>query len=224
MRCGVVFGLLAALSTVAVANPYDGRLLTLAELKAEARGNEALDAYMLRNGLPDVAESRALSDRPPWDSHEVTLYYLGTRKEISFARAIVLGKRDIGIERFERDLSDADVVALMDVLETSAIEPDDGRDGAIEAVAHIEVVDTVEMDPSVDVADDGLVTIQAEQAPELLDIDLGDPAERAEAAALRAELAADRVEAAADVAEGAALRAEKAFDRLAAAVESGRKR
>ena len=227
MRRGVVCGLLAAVLSAGVghANPYDGRLLSLQDLKAEAKRNEALDKYMMRNGLPDVAESRMLSDRPPWDDHEVTLYYLGTRKEISFARASVLSKTNIAVTRYERDLSDADVAALMGVLDTAEIEADDG--GPIDDVAY---VDTTEVDAAeADTADVDTLEADAaevdEIAPEdILDLDPSDPAARAEAAAVRAEQAADRVEVAADKAEAAALRAEKAFDRLAAAVESKRSR
>src|SRR6266849_1668866 len=71
-----------------------------------------LGAYVARNGRPDLAESRELADRPPWDDHEVTLYYLGARKEIAFARAWILGQPTIHLERYERPLSDAEVAAL----------------------------------------------------------------------------------------------------------------
>jgi len=200
--------MVVVMAAVAGANPYDGRLLTLEDLKAEASDNSELDAYMSRNGLPDVAESKVLSDRPPWDAHEVTLYYLGTRKEISFSRAVVLGKPDMAVTRYERDLSDADVAALMGVVGTAGIEPDAHRE--IEKVAAVETTEIVVTDPAPEV--------------DLNDFDLDDPADRAEAAALRAEQAADRVESAADKAETAALRAEKAFDRLAAAFEASQKR
>jgi len=228
MRRGVVCGLLAAVFAAGVghANPYDGRLLSLEDLKAEAKENEALDAYMMRNGLPDVAESRALSDRPPWDDHEVTLYYLGTRKEISFARAAVLSKANVAVTRYERDLSDADVAAIMGVLETSAIEAD--REQPIETVAYVDTTEVVEVQDAVAVpsvaALEGAAAAEGLASDELLGIDPSDPASRAEAAAMRAEQAADRVEVAADKAEGAALRAEKAFDRLAAAFEAKRAR
>jgi len=216
MRCGVVCGLVVAVFAAGIghANPYDGRLLSLKDLKAEAKQNDALDAYLVRNGLPDVAEAKALSDRPPWDDHEVTLYYLGTRKEISFARATILSKTNVAITRYERDLSDADVAALMGVLETATIEIDRDRPGeteaAVETVAYVDTSDVAPLDEM--------------PADEVLGLDASDPASRAEAAAMRAEEAADRVEVAADKAEGAALRAEKAFDRLAAAFESKRTR
>jgi hypothetical protein len=233
MRRGVVCGLLAVVFAAAVghANPYDGRLLTLKDLKKEARANEELDKYMARNGLPDVAESRVLADRPPWDGHQVTLYYLGTRKEISFARAMVLGKADISITRYERDLTDADVAALVGILDTAAIEPDTAPN--VERVAYVDSTDAVVTEPMVaqpvsetDAGEDDVIEMAAldEDAAidDMLEFDMTNPADRAEAAALRAEQAADRVEEAADKTEAAALRAEKAFDRLAAAVEAKR--
>src|SRR5262245_58389438 len=67
------------------------------ELRAEMRDNRTLAAYVERNGLPDAAETHFLSDRPPWDDHEVTLYYLNRRLEIGFARALVLGRPDVQI-------------------------------------------------------------------------------------------------------------------------------
>ncbi|TMA48039.1 MAG: hypothetical protein E6J83_03745, partial [Deltaproteobacteria bacterium] len=82
------------------------------QLEIEMARNRALAAYVARNGKPDVAESRELADRPPWDDHEVTLYYLGMRKEIGFARAWILGRPTVHLERYERPLSDADVAAL----------------------------------------------------------------------------------------------------------------
>src|SRR5438094_922412 len=82
------------------------------QLEVEMARNRALAAYVARNGKPDVAESRELADRPPWDDHEVTLYYLGTRKEIGFARAWILGRPTVHLERYERPLSDAEVAAL----------------------------------------------------------------------------------------------------------------
>jgi hypothetical protein len=229
MRRGVVCGLLAVAVAAAVghANSYDGRLLSLDDLKAEAKQNTELDQYMMRNGLPDVAESRTLADRPPWDGHQVTLYYLGTRKEISFARAFVLGKADIALTRYERDLTDADVAAVMGVLDTAEIEADKASASEpIETVAHVDTTDVVEVAPSEAAADTApkIEVASLEEIPgdALLDVDPGDPTARAEAAAMRAEQAAERVEVAADQAEAAALRAEKAFDRLAAAFEAKR--
>jgi hypothetical protein len=82
------------------------------ELRAEMRENRTLAAYVERNGLPDVAEAHFLSDRPPWDDHEVTLYYLNRRLEIGFARALVLGRPDVQISRYERQMTDAQVAAI----------------------------------------------------------------------------------------------------------------
>jgi hypothetical protein len=82
------------------------------ELQAELARNELMAAYVERNGLPDVADSRFLSDRPPWADHEVTLYYLDRRKEISFAKAYILQRPIIDTTRFERTLTDEEVAAL----------------------------------------------------------------------------------------------------------------
>jgi hypothetical protein len=97
---------------VAMASARGAHELTDEELAAEATQNRALAAYLERNGPPDVAESHFLSDRPPWDDHEVTLYYLDARKEIGFARAWILGRPEIQIERYERGLTDEQVASL----------------------------------------------------------------------------------------------------------------
>lgn len=82
------------------------------ELQAEIAQNRSLRAYVDRNGLPDVAETHFLADRPPWDEYEVTLYYLDRQLEIAFARAFVLGRPDVQISRYERPLTDQQVTAL----------------------------------------------------------------------------------------------------------------
>ena len=86
--------------------------LTEAELISEMGHNRALAGYVERNGLPDIAERRSLARRPPWDDHEVTLYYLDGRKEIGFARAWILGRPEVQIQRYERPLTDEQVAAL----------------------------------------------------------------------------------------------------------------
>ena len=82
------------------------------QLRIELARNNTMAAYVQRNGMPDVAEHHALTDRPPWDDHEVTLYYLEKRKEIGFARAWILGRPEIHLVRYERALSDEQVAAL----------------------------------------------------------------------------------------------------------------
>src|SRR5207253_8301511 len=82
------------------------------QLEVEMARNRALDDYVARNGKPDIAESRELADRPPWDDHEVTLYYFDAKKEIAFARAWILGRPSVHLERYERPLSDTEVAAL----------------------------------------------------------------------------------------------------------------
>jgi hypothetical protein len=42
----------------------------------------------------------------------VTLYYLDMRKEIGFARAWILGRPEIQVQRYERPLSDEQIAAL----------------------------------------------------------------------------------------------------------------
>jgi hypothetical protein len=72
MRRGVGMWMAALLliGTAAVArNEHD---LTEDELRAEMAGNRSMRAYVARNGLPDIAETRFLSDQGPWDDHEVT--------------------------------------------------------------------------------------------------------------------------------------------------------
>ena len=90
----------------------DGHYLSADELKEEAARNHVLRDYMARNGTPDVAEARVLADRPPWDDHEVVLYYFDRRLELGFARAYILGKPDVEIERYERPLSEQRISAL----------------------------------------------------------------------------------------------------------------
>jgi hypothetical protein len=101
--------LLAGLTT---ASARESRQLDEDDLQSEMNRNRALASYVGRNGMPDVAASHFLSDEPPWDDHEVTLYYLKARKEIAFARAYVLGEPSVHVIRYERPLTDADIAAL----------------------------------------------------------------------------------------------------------------
>ena len=114
MRRGVVLwvGLGMLVATAGAAGARGERDLTADELRAEMAMNRALAAYIARNGDPDVAESRFLADTPPWDDHEVTLYYFDMRKQISFARAWILGRPDVHISRFEGPLDDRQIAAL----------------------------------------------------------------------------------------------------------------
>jgi hypothetical protein len=100
------------LATGTVASARGERDLTDEELRAEMATNRALAAYVARNGEPDVAETHFLADKPPWDDHEVTLYYLDMRKEIGFARAWILGRPEVQITRYERPLTDEKIAAL----------------------------------------------------------------------------------------------------------------
>lgn len=109
---GVWLGCAALLCGVAAVGAETGRELSEDDLVAEMARNRTLAAYVERNGEPDVAERHFLADRPPWDKDEVTLYYLDARKEIGFARAVILGRPEIHLVRYERPLNDAQVAAL----------------------------------------------------------------------------------------------------------------
>jgi len=100
------------LGGIAVANARGAHDLSDNELHSEMTRNRALAAYVARNGEPDVAESHFLVDTPPWDDHEVTLYYLDMRKEIGFARAWILGRPDVALQRYERPLTDEQIAML----------------------------------------------------------------------------------------------------------------
>jgi hypothetical protein len=114
MRREVVVGMSCAilLAGAVAARALDERELTPDELRTEMVRNHALAAYIERNGPPDLAESHFLSDEPPWDDREVTLYYLDRRKEIGFSRAWILGRPEVHIPRYERGLTDEQVRAL----------------------------------------------------------------------------------------------------------------
>jgi hypothetical protein len=198
--CGVAGALLLATSGFAAAP--EGRFISQDELRLEAAENTDLAEYLDRNGTPEVAEVRVLADRPPWDDHEVTLYYLGERHEISFARALTLGKADISVIRYERELTDADVDALR------SMAADTAGGGDVAMAERADDVDWATATAAGTALEGGMPTT---------------PAERAEAAADRAEIAAGRVELAADRTEKAATRAETAFDRLATSTTRSRR-
>ena len=172
------------------------------QLEVEMARNRALAAYVARNGKPDVAESRELADRPPWDDHEVTLYYFDAKKEIAFARAWILGRPSVHLEHYERPLSDADVAALSKRAHR--------KPGASERPARMEP--RAGGDPSATVKPPANASVSAS----------ADPTERAEAAAQRAEAAAGRLEAAAAEAEHAADRAEASIEGMESAVKTAR--
>ena len=172
------------------------------QLEVEMARNRALAAYVARNGKPDIAESRELADRPPWDDHEVTLYYFDAKKEIAFARAWILGRPSVHLEHYERPLSDADVAALSKRAHR--------KPGASERPARMEP--RAGGDPSATVKPPASASVSAS----------ADPTERAEAAAQRAEAAAGRLEAAAAEAEHAADRAEASIEGMENAIKTAR--
>lgn len=189
MRRGLISGVMAAgLWLVAgSAMAGEGRILCPSDLYQEVLVNQRLAQYIERNGIPDVAASQFLSDERPWSERQVTLYYFGLRKEISFAKAYILGSRTISVERYERPLSDADIASLEPLATPSACKTANaGRYRSANVGSY----------------------------PPSYGEGTG-PAARAEAAAMRAEAAAQRVEVAADRTEQAAEKAEDAVDKLA---------
>jgi hypothetical protein len=146
-------------------------------LAAAAKENKALGRYLKYNGYPDMAEVKTIVDQPPWDDHEVTLYYLKNRKEISFARARVLGRPDVHSTRYERVMTDADIRAVKTHGSRLAGSGSARGSGAV-AVA--------EPSPCT-----GSASVRAECAAGRAE----QAAERVDLAAVRAEQAADRTEA-----------------------------
>jgi hypothetical protein len=201
------------LASVAVVSARGERELTDDELRAEMSRNRALAAYVARNGDPDMAESHFLADVPPWDDHEVTLYYLEARKEIGFARAWILGRPDIQLERYERPLTDEQIAALAarvkrapappahteDVPRMSAPAPTDEAPRLTPAAAHVTEEAAPASTAGTPPSGDASPTAGAKPMS---------PDERAEAAAQRAEDVAARLETMADSAEHAADRAD----------------
>ena len=113
MRRGWVVWLGCSLVLAALAAPARAdRDLTEPELRDEMDHNRVLKAYIERNGMPDLASARFLADTQPWDDHEVALYYLDKRQEIGFARAYILGRPQVELERYRRPLTDEQVAAL----------------------------------------------------------------------------------------------------------------
>ena len=162
-------------------------------LKREASRNKALSRYIKHNGYPDAAEVKPIMDESPWDDHEVTLYYLKNRKEISFARARVLGRPEVHITRYQRVMTDADIRAVR----TNGTRLDAAPGEAAPAPAD-----------KVSAADPKPCT--------------GSAKARAACAATRAESAADRVDQAAVRAENAASRTEAVVDKMVASRSSRR--
>jgi hypothetical protein len=172
-------GRMMSLTAVAIALALVGPAHALVEqheldadgLKKAARENKALARYMKHNGTPDVAEVKPILDQPPWDDHEVTLYYFKSRKEISFARARVLGRPEVYSKRYERLMTDADIRALQ------------SRPKLVASAAT-----TTSKDPS---SCTGSASSRAACAADRAEA----AADRVDAAATRAEAAADRTEA-----------------------------
>src|SRR5512143_4095721 len=75
MRAVVLVLGLVLVASASWASTAESRFLSRSEFDAEIALNKKLAAYVARNGYPDAAEWRVLSDEPPWDDHEVTCYY-----------------------------------------------------------------------------------------------------------------------------------------------------
>ena len=187
MGRGVAVVLGCALAVMGgTAGAFVGHDLSDAQLEVEMAHNRALAAYVDRNGMPDVAETHFLADRPPWDDHEVTLYYFDRHLEIAFARAYVLGRPEVQITLYERPLSDQKVAELASRARVRST-PHSGASGVMGARGGLGA------------------------------------AERAEAAAQRAEEAAGRVEAAVAGVERAASRAESVVAKMQTAAAGSRR-
>src|SRR5262249_16375970 len=119
-----------------------------------------------------------------------------------FARALILGRPDIQIIRYQRTLTEDDVAALAPRVRNRP--PDLGStDEPLDAPAPGSA-----MRPAVEQVPPVPVERQPEQPEQTADQPALEPGDRAEAAAARGEAAADRLEAVADSAEEAAGRAE----------------
>lgn len=123
----VAVALLAGVARAVMPPP---RQLSEDELQSEMAQNRALAAYVKRNGAPDVAETQALSDRPPWDSYEVILYYLDQRREMRFARASILGRPDVQLIHNERQLTEDEAAAMRDKIGRRRLSPDERAEAA----------------------------------------------------------------------------------------------
>ena len=167
----VAVAALALASTARASN--EGSMLDAAGLKKQAAQNKALARYLKYNGLPEMAEVRPIVDQAPWDDHEVTLYYLGVRKEISFARARVLGRPEVHVMRYERTLTDADLRTLKGHGTMVASASTAGAVAAVPAACTGSAAERAECAAG-----------RAENAADRIDV-----------AAVRAEKAADRTEA-----------------------------
>ena len=197
----VVIGVAAVLllSTSGFAGVVESQLLSAEEIRLAAKENREVADFIERNGLPELAETRRLSNRPPWDDHEITLYYLEDRLEISFSRAVVLGEPNLAVMRYERALTDADIQVLSRLIATmptgSRQDLDFGQDVAVvEPTGWAGAAKMLGLSTSGGGVDGAV--------------------ERAESAAVRADLAAARIERSSDTTEQAAARTERVIERL----------
>lgn len=132
VMAGIVVAGTVAGTGAAVEPPEDSRVLTDRELRAEMGTNERLGEYIERNGWPDVAERQFLGDADPWDDYQVTLYYLDDRKQLSFARAWVLGEPSIHLEKSDQALSEDEVDRLRPLARPYGVGGGTGGGSAVE--------------------------------------------------------------------------------------------
>jgi hypothetical protein len=166
---------LAALAGVARASHEQD--LGRSELQAQVEQNRALARFIKYNGMPDVAIVRPISDEPPWDDHEVTLYYFEQHKEVSFARARILGSPQVHLLRYQRTLSNADISALR----------------THQMIAGEQVASATTTTPTA--VTETTCSGSASQRAECAAARAENAADRIDAAAVKAESAADRTEA-----------------------------
>ena len=171
------------------------------ELRFEMARNKALATYVARNGMPDLAETRFLADVGPWDEHEVTVYYLDRRKELGFARAFLLGRPEVQIERYQRILTDQEASALAERSRRWKGRLSEAQQERMARNLDGEG-DMARANANANANAEGDMMAGAKGGRDLA------PDERAENAAARAEAAASRIESAALTTERAAERTE----------------
>jgi len=112
MRSAPVFRIACAAVLLMASAVRADQTMTEDDLQAAMAQNQALDGYVARNGLPDVAEVHARPGQSPWEDHEVRAYYLDQRLELGFARAFILGRPEVQLIRYQRKMTNAQVAEI----------------------------------------------------------------------------------------------------------------
>lgn len=110
----------ATLGLVAVAVPCfaiavvigRGTPLGEAAFAQRMRMSPELRSYVAMRGYPDWAEEVEVDSGLPLGSHELRVYYLRLDREVSFARAFILGRPQVSLRLFERPIAPADRVRI----------------------------------------------------------------------------------------------------------------